>query len=424
MLDLKWIRENPALLDVALQNRNYLPVSEEVLSLDQKHRNLLTEIQKLQAQRNVFAKSIAEAKKQQLSAVHLIDESSAIRDQLVSLETEEADVSAALKALLETLPNMPSSDVPVGKNENSNIDVRTWGPVPHFSFTPISHEILGERLGGMDFEQASQISGARFCLLKGQLALLERALASFMLDTHTQEFGYEEISPPYVVREEAVYGVGQLPKFAADLFATTDRRWLISTGEVSLTNLVREKILDGAELPLRYVAYTPCFRSEAGAAGKDTKGMIRLHQFSKVELVHVCAPESSEQEHAFLLKAAETILQKLELPYRVMLLCTGDMGFASQKTYDLEVWLPSQETYREISSCSNCGDFQARRMKARFRRPGEKPLYEVHTLNGSGLAVGRTLVAVLENYQQADGSILIPKVLQPYMRGQERIAKR
>ena len=323
------------------------------------------------------------------------------------------------------MPNIPFEDVPVGPDETANVEVHRSGQKPTFDFTPKEHYELGEALGLMDFEVAAKMSGARFVVLKGDLARLERAIAQFMLDTHRTEFGYEEVSPPYLVRDNAAYGVGQLPKFAEDLFQTTNGYWLISTAEVPLSNLVADEIVSRETLPRRYMAFTPCFRSEAGSAGKDTKGMLRQHQFHKVELVGITTPEESSQEHERMLKAAQTILEKLELHYRTVVLCTGDMGSQSKKTYDNEVWLPGQDAYREISSTSNCGDYQARRMNARMRDPeGDKKTRFVHTLNGSGLAVGRTLIAIMENYQEKEGSIRIPNVLQPYMSGQTHITKR
>ncbi len=316
---------------------------------------------------------------------------------------------------------MPASDVPDGADESANLEIRRFGEKPSLAFKPKEHFELGEKLGQMDFETAARMSGARFVVLKRGLARLERAIAQFMLDLHTEQFGYMEVSPPYLVRDQAMYGTGQLPKFADDLFHTTTDYWLVPTAEVSLTNLVREQILDEKELPFRFTAYTPCFRAEAGAAGKDTRGMIRMHQFSKVELVSITTPDLSTQEHERMTSCAEEVLKRLGLHFRTMLLCTGDMGFAAKKTYDIEVWLPGQNAFREISSCSNCGDFQARRMNARYRPASEKSTRFVHTLNGSGLAVGRTLVAILENYQQADGSIAVPGALKPYMGGLDRI---
>lgn len=425
MLDIKGIRENPPKFVEGLKRRGMKAAPEkaaDILSLDQDYRQATTKMQELQSARNTFAHQIGEAKKKGLSTESLMLQANQSREELVLWEKKASGYLQKLKALLEAFPNLPGEDVPEGLDESANVEVNAWGEKPSFSFTPQSHDVLGKNLGGMDFEAAASVSGARFVILKSALARLERALAHFMLDIHTQEFGYIEISPPYLVKEEAVYGVGQLPKFKEDLFTTTDGRWLISTAEVSLTNLVREKILEERSLPLRYVAYTPCFRSEAGAAGKDTRGMIRLHQFSKVELVHITTPETSALEYTHLMTAAQTVLQRLGLAYRVMLLCGGDMGFSAQKTHDLEVWIPSQKMYREISSCSHCGDFQARRMDARVRVASGGTSF-VHTLNGSGLAVGRTLVAILENYQQADGSIIIPEALRPYMNNQKRIEK-
>lgn len=419
MLDIRWIRQFPDDFDVALRKRGLSPLAATILELDQSYVAALRHTQDLQTERNTVAREIAAAKQAKQSADALMERGSTIRQILEEQEKNVHVLKKQIEDLLIPLPNIPANDVPEGLDETANQEVRKWGTPSVFSFTPQPHEVLGPPLG-MDFEAASRMSGSRFVLLKGPLARLERALATFMLDTHTGVFGYTEVSPPYLVRDEAAYGVGQLPKFQEDLFQTTDNRWLISTAEVSLTNIVREQNLKEDQLPLRYVAYTPCFRSEAGSAGRDTHGMIRLHQFSKVELVHITTPEQAAQEHAFLLNAAEEILKKLHLPYRVMLLSSGDMGSASSKTYDLEVWLPGQNAYREISSCSNCRDYQARRMNTRFH-DSEGGLAFVHTLNGSGLAVGRTLVAVLENYQQADGSLLIPEALQPYMGGQTHL---
>jgi seryl-tRNA synthetase len=340
-------------------------------------------------------------------------------------EAEAAEQAAAqeLEAILVGIPNLPADDVPEGLDEKSNREERVVGGKPNFAFTPRQHFEIGESLGLMSFDDAAKLSGARFVVLKGALARLERAIAQFMLDLHTGEFGYTEVSPPFLVRDSALFGTGQLPKFAEDQFRTEQGLWLIPTSEVPLTNLAADEIIDEAALPWRFTALTPCFRSEAGAAGKDTRGMIRQHQFLKVELVSIAHPDRSDDEHRRMTNCAEEVLKRLGLPYRVVTLCTGDMGFSAQKTYDIEVWLPGQSAYREISSCSNCGEFQARRMKARCRKAGEKGTRFVHTLNGSGLAVGRTLVAILENYQQQDGSVAIPAVLRPYMNGLERIAK-
>lgn len=425
MLDIKWIREYPQDFDLGLKKRGIAPMSKDILELDQAFRTKTTVLQEKQSERNSIAKAIGLAKSQGHSADELFARSQQLKDEVPLLEQEEQNLRETLEALLARLPNMPAADVPLGENEKDNVELRTWGTPATFSFEPRRHFDLGEALRLMDFEKAAALSGARFVILKGDLAHLERALANFMLDHHTQHFGYTPVSPPLLVRDDAVFGTGQLPKFSDDLFQTKDGRWLIPTAEVPLTNLVRESILDEKTLPHRYVALTPCFRSEAGSSGKDTRGMIRNHQFYKVELVSITHPDASVQEHERMTKAAESILQHLNLPYRVVVLCTQDMGATALKTYDLEVWLPGEDTYREISSCSNVGDFQARRMQARFREEssdGKKGVIRfVHTLNGSGIAVGRALVAVLENYQQEDGSVVIPQVLRPYMQGQEVI---
>jgi len=421
MLDLKAIRETPQVVDRALARRGLSLAATNLLSLETQRRDQQTVLQQIQARRNDISRQVGEIKRRGENADALMAEVASLKDQMAVAEVEEKKLSDALDAELSRLPNMPADDVPDGKDETANRVVRTVGQIRSFSFTPREHDELGPQLGLMDFETAAKISGARFVVLKGALARLERALASFMLDVHTREFGYTEVAPPLMVRDESLYGTGQLPKFADDLFRTTADLWLIPTAEVSLTNLVADKIIDEDQLPIRVTAYTPCFRSEAGAAGKDTRGMIRQHQFTKVELVSITHPDKSDEEHERMTSCAEEILKRLELPYRVLLLCTGDMGFSARKTYDLEVWLPGQKKYREISSCSNCGDFQARRMKARLRPTGSKNTRFVHTLNGSGLAVGRTLVAVLENYQQEDGSITIPTALRPYMGGIEVI---
>jgi len=422
MLDLKWIRENPDALDAALARRNAAPLSAAVLDLDKRHRAITTELQALQGKRNEASKQIGAVKGKGGDAASLMAEVATIKDRMAALETEEKNLGEDVRALLLTIPNVLHADVPAGKDETSNIEVRRWGTPRTFNFAPKDHTDLGEALGLMEFDQAAVMSGARFVVLKGALARLERAIAQLMLDTHTSENGYTEVNPPLLVRDNALLGTGQLPKFGADLFHTTAGLYLIPTSEVSLTNLMAERIVDGAQLPMRMTAFTPCFRSEAGAAGRDTKGMIRNHQFEKVEMVSITVPEDSEAELERMAKCAEGILQKLDLPYRVMALCAGDVGFGSNRTYDLEVWLPGQDTYREISSCSNTGDFQARRMNARYRPAGEtKGTRFVHTLNGSGLAVGRTLIAVLENHQEQDGSVRIPAALKPYMGGIEVI---
>jgi len=423
MLDIKWIRENPDDLDAALARRGAAPMAAGVLELDTRHRAVTTELQGLQSKRNEVSKQIGGVKAKGGDAQPLMDEVAAIKDKMAALEEEGRKLGEEVRHILLTIPNVPHEAVPQGEDESANVEVRKSGEPREFNFAVKDHAELGAALGLMDFEQAAVVSGARFVFLKGQLARLERAIAQFMLDTHTSENGYVEVNPPLLVHDAALVGTGQLPKFAEDLFKTTNGHWLIPTAEVSLTNIVAEKIVDGAELPLRFTAFTPCFRSEAGAAGKDTKGMIRNHQFEKVELVSIVAPEDSEAELERMTGCAEGILQKLGLPYRVMQLCSGDMGFGAIRTFDLEVWLPSQDTYREISSCSNTGDFQARRMNARFRPAGEtKGVRFVHTLNGSGLAVGRTLVAIIENYQEEDGSIRIPDVLRPYMGGDDKIS--
>jgi seryl-tRNA synthetase len=422
MFDIRAIRDNPADFDAQLARRGVAPVSADLLALDERRRSLSTQAQVAQARRNEASKAIGQAKasKDDARAAVLMAEVATLKETLPQLEADEAAATAALDALLAGLPNLPFADVPEGADENGNIVVHERGTKPIFDFAPKEHDAIGVPLG-MDFESAAAMSGARFVALKGPVARLSRALGQFMLDLHTVEHGYTEVNPPLLVRDEAVFGTGQLPKFRDDLFQTTGGMWLISTSEISVTNLVREQILDADALPIRYTALTPCFRSEAGAAGRDTRGLIRQHQFEKVEMVSVTASESSEAELERMTRCAETILDKLGLAYRRMLLCTGDMGASARKTYDLEVWLPGQNRYREISSCSTMGDFQARRMNARYRPQGEKATRFVHTLNGSGLAVGRTLVAVLENYQQADGSVIIPEALRPYMNGLDRI---
>lgn len=416
MFDIKWIRDNAEAFDGALKRRGLEPLSAKLLGMDDARRKHQTMLQEWQSRRNAASKEIgkAVAAKDTATADRLKAEVADLKQKIQDGETEERDLVAALEKALAVIPNMPLAEVPDGKDERDNKEVRRWGTPKSFDFAPKQHFEIGEALGLMDFEAAAKISGARFVFLKGALSRLERAIASFMVDVHTGENGYTEYNPPLLVKDHTAYGTGNLPKFAEDLFHTDNGFWLIPTAEVSLTNLVREQILDAAHLPMRMTAWTPCFRSEAGAAGKDTRGMIRQHQFSKVELVSITRPQDSIAEHERMTASAQGILERLGLPYRTVLLCTGDMGFASQKTYDIEVWLPGQNTYREISSCSVCGDFQARRMNARYRA-GEKDVRYVHTLNGSGLAVGRTLVAVLENYQQADGSVVVPEPLRPYM---------
>jgi seryl-tRNA synthetase len=418
MHDLKYIRENPQDFDAALIRRGAAPVAASVLALDENRRALLTEMQNAQARRNEASKAIGAAmgKGDTAAAEALKAEVAALKDTLPALEEQERAAGEELDTLLAGLPNLPADDTPDGADETENVEVARWGTPRSFEFEPRDHADLGPVLG-LDFETGVAISGARFTFMRGQMARLNRALGQFMLDYQTGQRGYTECATPYLVRQESLFGTGQLPKFAEDNFQTTDGRWLIPTAEVSLTNSVREQILDESVLPIRMTALTPCFRSEAGAAGRDTKGLIRQHQFEKVELVSIVRPEDSAAEHERMVESAEGILQALELPYRKMLLCTGDMSASARKTYDLEVWLPGQGLYREISSCSNCGDWQARRMNTRYRPAESKGNVFVHTLNGSGLAVGRTLVAVLENHQQADGSVTVPAALLPYMGG-------
>jgi seryl-tRNA synthetase len=420
--DIKFIRENPDAFDAGLGRRNAASLSAQLIALDMNVRAAQTTAQQALARRNDASKLIgqAKAKKDDATADSLMAEVATLKEQLPALEERERDLLAQLASRLAEIPNLPAEDVPPGKDETDNVEVRKHGTPRAFTFSPKEHDALGESLG-MDFDTAAKLSGSRFVVLRGALARLERALAQYMLDVQTIEHGYTECAVPYLVRADALYGTGQLPKFEEDMFKTTSDHYLISTAEISLTNLVRESIIDSEELPLRLTAYTPCFRSEAGASGKDTRGMIRQHQFGKVELVSITTPEQSNDEHERMVACAEAILKSLELPFRNMLLCSGDMGFSARKTYDLEVWLPGQGKYREISSISNCGDFQARRMNARTRAKGEKNTRFVHTLNGSGLAVGRALVAVLENYQNEDGSITVPEKLRAYMGGMTRI---
>ena len=418
MHDLKYIRENPQDFDAALIRRGAAPVAASILALDENRRAILTEMQNAQARRNEASKAIgaAMAKGDTATAEALKAEVAQLKDTLPSLEERERSAGAELDSLVAGLPNLPAVDTPDGADETDNVEIARWGSPRHFDFEPRDHADVGPALG-LDFETGVAISGARFTFMRGQMARLNRALGQFMLDYQTAQRGYTECATPYLVRQESLFGTGQLPKFAEDNFQTTDGRWLIPTAEVSLTNSVREQILEESALPIRLTALTPCFRSEAGAAGRDTKGLIRQHQFEKVELVSIVRPEDSAAEHERMVESAEGILQALQLPYRKMLLCTGDMGASARRTYDLEVWLPGQGLYREISSCSNCGDWQARRMNTRYRATETKSNVFVHTLNGSGLAVGRTLVAVLENYQQPDGSVIIPDALLPYMGG-------
>ena len=425
MYDIKWIREHRDIFDAGRKRRGLEPLASQLLILDDARRAAIADLQKAQERRNAASKEIGVAMKSgdAVRAEELKVEVAAIKENWEKLEEAERYAIAELDNALAAIPNTPLDEVADGSDENDNVEVSRWGEPRAFDFTPKEHFDIGEGLGLMDFETAARISGARFVVNKGPLARLERALAQFMLNLHTHEHDYIEVNPPLLVRDEAMFGTAQLPKFREDQFPAGDAFWLIPTAEVPLTNLVRDSILDEAQLPMRLTAGTHCFRAEAGAAGRDTRGMIRQHQFFKVELVSITTPEQSLAEHERMTACAEKVLQLLELPYRRMLLCTGDMGFASQKTYDLEVWLPGQGKYREISSCSVCGDFQARRMGARYRASDDKTPRYVHTLNGSGVAVGRAMVAVLENYQQADGSVTIPEALRPYMGGLTRIAR-
>jgi seryl-tRNA synthetase len=424
MHDIKWIRDNPDAFDRGLKRRGLAPESKALLVLDEERRAAITAFEQAQAARNAASKEIGEAKKakDEARANDLMAKVAELKTTMPELEKAAADAEKKLNDILAAIPNTPLDEVPDGADEKGNVEYRKFGAPKNFSFTPKQHFDLGEALGQMDFETAAKLSGARFVILKKGLARLERALGQFMLDVHVNEHGYMEVNPPILVRDDTMFGTAQLPKFAEDQFHAGEDFWLIPTAEVPLTNLVREAITDEAELPMRLTACTPCFRAEAGAAGKDTRGMIRQHQFTKVELVSITTPEESMKEHERMLSCAEEVLKRLDLPYRVVTLCTGDMGFASQKTYDIEVWLPGQNMYREISSCSVCGDFQARRMNARSRPKGGNPRF-VHTLNGSGVAVGRALIAVMENYQNEDGSIAIPDKLQPYMGGMKKIEK-
>jgi seryl-tRNA synthetase len=425
MLDIKWIRDNAEALDAALAKRGVEPLSATLISLDEKRRSLVQSLQDMQSRRNAASKEIGAAMEQKNSdlAEKLKAEVAELKTTMPALEEENRLTDAALIEALSSIPNIPLDDVPVGSDEHGNLVKHSHGQKPGWNHKPKEHFEIGEELGWLDFEGAAKIAGSRFTIVKGQLARLERALGQFMLDLHTSEHGYLEVQPPLMTRDEAMYGTGQLPKFSEDLFKTTDGRWLIPTAEVPLTNMVREQILDADALPLRFTALTPCFRSEAGSAGRDTRGMLRQHQFNKVELVSITDADNSINEHERMTACAEEVLKRLGLHYRVMTLCTGDMGFGARKTYDLEVWLPGQDAYREISSCSVCGDFQARRMNTRYRVKDDKALKFVHTLNGSGTAVGRALIAVIENYLNEDGSVTIPAVLLPYMGGLTKIEK-
>ena len=426
MHDIRFIRKNPDAFDAALKRRKLAPMADEILKTDSDRRALQAQMQEMQSRRNQASKEIGALKSKGSNADALIAEVNDIKTKMPALETEEARLAENLESRLLELPNLLDDSVPDGDDEDQNQLIRTIGNVPSFPFTPKDHVALGEGLGLMDFALGAKLAGARFVVLFGQLARLERALAAFMLDTHTVEFGYVETLPPALVNSQTMTGTGQLPKFAEDLYRTDDK-WLIPTAEVPLTNIVADEITESAVLPLRMTAYTQCFRSEAGSAGRDTRGMIRQHQFSKVEMVSITHPDQSADELERMTSCAEMILQKLALPYRVLRLCSGDTGFSAQQTYDLEVWLPGQDEgrgmYREISSCSNCGPFQARRMKARFRDVQSGETRFLHTLNGSGLAVGRTLIAILENGQQEDGSILLPEALQSYMGTDRLVAK-
>ena len=427
MHDIRYIRNNPDDFDLAMARRGIQPVSADILATDEKRRSIQTEMQEKQQRRNEVSKEVGKIKSSGGDASSLIEEVAALKLALTDMEEQDRELANTLDSMLMDYPNILNDDVPDGSDEDENLLIRTHGDANLPDFKAQDHVALGEGLGMMDFAMGAKLSGARFVVLKGDLSRLERAIAAFMLDTHTREFGYTEYQPPYLVKSETMAGTGQLPKFALDLFRTTDDRWLIPTAEVPLTNLVAGEILEETRLPMRMTAYTPCFRAEAGSAGRDTRGMIRQHQFSKVELVSICHPDHSDAELERMTSCAETILQRLDLSYRVMKLCSGDTGFSAKTTYDIEVWLPGQNEgkgmYREISSCSNCGDFQARRMRARYKNEENKSNELVHTLNGSGLAVGRTMIAILENGQCADGSIDLPHVLHPYMGGQTKLER-
>ena len=421
MHDIKKIRENPSDLDELLAKRKHPPVSNQIIELDEKNREIIGELQVIQEERNAKSKLIGEyaAKEKNDEAAKLKAEVTSLKDKMQELENSQREKQEELNTVLSSLPNNPADDVPVG-DESLNKEIKLEGNKKEFSFTPKEHDELGENLNMMSFEQAAKISGARFVVQSGLIARMERAISNFMLDLHTNEFGYTEMNVPILVKDQSVYGVGQLPKFKDDLFKTTDDYWLIPTAEVPLSNMTRESIIDILDLPKRYVSHTPCFRSEAGAAGKDTRGIMRQHQFYKVELVSLTSESQSKDEHERMLSCAEEVLKRLNLHYRVVILSSEDMGFAAQKTYDIEVWLPGQKAYREISSCSNCGDFQARRMNSRYKEGKETKF--LHTLNGSGLAVGRTLISILENYQNEDGTIQVPDALIPYMGGINQIS--
>lgn len=421
MFDIEKIRSNPEWLDAGFKKRGIAPISAEILALDEERRALQTTIQQALAKRNDLSKQIGDVKKSGGNADELMAQVAQLKEQVPADEAREAEIAEKLHMLLASYPNIPGDDVPVGSDETGNVEVIKFMEPTKFDFPVKDHVELGEKLGLLDFAAAAKLAGSRFVVTKGALSRLERAIALFALDMLTTEFGFTEITAPFLVNDATMFGTGNLPKFGDDAFRTNTGHWLIPTSEVSMTNLVADEILDPAQFPIRYTGYTPCFRSEAGSAGKDTRGMIRQHQFFKVEQVVVCSPEQSEAEHQRMVLAAETALQRLKLPYRKIVLCTGDMGFCSQKTYDIETWIPSQNTYRETMSCSNCGDFQARRMKARYKPEGAKKTEFVHTLNATCFATGRALVAIMENYQQADGSIVVPEALRPYMNGLEVI---
>jgi len=422
MFDIKWIRANAEAFDLALQRRGAAPESATLLALDDRRRAVVTSLNDAQEKRNAASKLIGQAKaqKDEAKAAELMAEIADMKAVVQSGEEEERALTQALNDALAVLPNMLRDDVPDGADETDNVERGRFGTPPQFNFTAKEHFELGEAYGEMDFETATKMAGSRFVVLKGQIARMERALGQFMLDVHTLEHGFTEVGAPLLLKPEALFGTGQLPKFNEDAFETKDGRWLVPTSEVSLTNLVRESLLSEDELPLRFTALTPCFRAEAGSAGRDTRGMLRQHQFNKVEMVAITTPDKSDEEHERMLSCAETVMQRLEIPYRVLRLCAGDMGSTMARTFDIEAWLPGQDAYREISSVSIAGDFQARRMDARYRDANGKPQF-VHTLNGSGVAVGRALIAVMENYQQQDGTIRVPDVLQPYMGGLEFI---
>lgn len=414
MLDINYIKANPGILDRALENRNKTPIESELIHFDKLYRNALTSQQEIFEKRNSITKQFEKAKTNGLDTSSLFEEIGKIKEEMASIDEIIKEAEKRFFNLLSSIPNIPLDECPVGKDENDNVEIRRFEIAKNFDFVPKEHFEIGENLKMMDFKKAANIAGSRFVFLFGDLARLERAIAQFMLDTHTIEYGYKEVYVPLILNKDAMFGVGQLPKFEDDLYKTSEGGYLIPTAEASLTNIYSNFVLEEKELPLRFTSYTPCFRKESGAAGKDTKGMLRQHQFGKVELVSIVKPSQTKEEHERMTEAAENILKKLNIPFRTVVLCTGDMGFSSEKTYDIEVWLPGQNTYREISSCSRCGDFQARRMKTRFKNFETKKNEFVNTLNGSGLAVGRCLIAILENYQQKDGSVKIPDVLIPY----------